>query len=383
MTTSRAALLPLTSTMHHERGVRDLTLAWLEAQLRLLRATGHTQLVLIAEEAGANDARVLVNRLSDTADVVLAIGGAEAAEALMDAEPDVTLLGHGVLLSRTCLTRLSAGPPILACRTPARDWERIDAERHWAGVLRCSANSARQSLASLGDWDVQATILRRAVQDGIGRSDVQACDCAHAFDDPNSPAFLTRERAARMSGGPRLLSRPLDRITERWAESLADRLPDATGPLLALGFLVVCSLAAALFDRPILLTGLLPVIAVLGGVAVASLRLSDRGPLTALALMLAAVVVGPLLAIAAGGAGWLGLAGGMAGLLSTGLLFVVYRGPGPMQGLEMAQAGLLVGTVLIGLPLALTIVALGALLMLLLHPLSRRRIARAWRAWKA
>ena len=382
MTTGRVALLPLTSTLHHEHGVGGLTPGRLDAQLRLLRASGHERVVLIADEGSADEARDLVRRLGDVGDVVLAVGGSAAAAALDDREGVVTVLGHGVLLSQGCLATLPADRPALACRPPASGWERIDADRHWAGVLRCPLVSVRQSLATLGDWDPQATLLRRAVQDGTRRVDVREGDCAHAFGDPNWPMVLGRERAVRLSAGPRLLSRPVDRITATWAERLADRLPGATAPLLGLALLVAGSVAAAMFDRPALAMGLLAMVAVVGGVAIASLRLSDRGPIAALRLILFAVAVVPLLAITAAGGGWLGLTGGVAGLLAAALLFVVHRGPGPLMGLDVGQAGLFVATLLIGLPLALTAVAPLALLSLLLHPVLRRRMAAAWRGWQ-
>ena len=45
-------------------------------------------------------------------------------------------------------------------------FERIDSAHRWAGLARVDANMLGATAAMLGDWDLQSTLLRRAVQAG-------------------------------------------------------------------------------------------------------------------------------------------------------------------------------------------------------------------------
>ena len=48
-------------------------------------------------------------------------------------------------------------------------YERIDAGSRWAGVAMVDANLLGSTAAMLGDWDLQSTLLRRAIQEGAVR----------------------------------------------------------------------------------------------------------------------------------------------------------------------------------------------------------------------
>ena len=45
-------------------------------------------------------------------------------------------------------------------------FERIDAHSRWAGVALVDARLLGSTAAILGDWDLQSTLLRRAIQEG-------------------------------------------------------------------------------------------------------------------------------------------------------------------------------------------------------------------------
>lgn len=92
---------------------------------------------------------------------------AELADALRPNEA-VLALADGVLVA-TPVLREVATRPAPAVLAVARDTnqariERIDAEDHWAGVALVDATLLENTLAMLGDWDLQSTLLRRAVQ---------------------------------------------------------------------------------------------------------------------------------------------------------------------------------------------------------------------------
>src|SRR6188474_1617193 len=46
------------------------------------------------------------------------------------------------------------------------EFERIDGTNRWAGLARVDANMIGATAAMLGDWDLQSTLLRRAIQGG-------------------------------------------------------------------------------------------------------------------------------------------------------------------------------------------------------------------------
>jgi hypothetical protein len=48
-------------------------------------------------------------------------------------------------------------------------FERIDGEARWAGVAVVDAHLLGSTAAMLGDWDLQSTLLRRAIQEGARR----------------------------------------------------------------------------------------------------------------------------------------------------------------------------------------------------------------------
>jgi hypothetical protein len=52
---------------------------------------------------------------------------------------------------------------------PHEMFERIDAQSRWAGVALVDAKLLGSTAAMLGDWDLQSTLLRRAVQEGALR----------------------------------------------------------------------------------------------------------------------------------------------------------------------------------------------------------------------
>ena len=45
-----------------------------------------------------------------------------------------------------------------------------DADSRWAGLARVEAGLVGATAAMIGDWDLQSTLLRRAVQAGAARS---------------------------------------------------------------------------------------------------------------------------------------------------------------------------------------------------------------------
>ena len=73
-------------------------------------------------------------------------------------------------------------------------FERIDAAARWGGMLLIDGARLRRTAAMLGEWDLESTLLRRAVQDGAAR--------IGAYEEGDAP-LRDRETAAALA--------PLDR----------------------------------------------------------------------------------------------------------------------------------------------------------------------------
>ena len=287
--TARYALLPLASTLHHRSdagalGSAALGESVLERQLRLLRASGHDRIVALLPEGASRPPALLVGP-----DLVVATSGREAAARLADVD-HVLMLGHGVVADRSVLDGLRRHDAAVATRPPAAGWERIDGDEHWAGVLILPGASARAVLEGLGDWDAQATLLRRAVQDGVPRLAIPPDKVAHGFAEGGLIRLLQERAHRRLARDDGMTSVPAQVLLRRAARSVADALArpvpvsDAAVVLPA-----VAALAAGASGRPVL-AGLLMLGTVLaGGAASAVRRLADR-PIRRVLLGVSAVV---------------------------------------------------------------------------------------------
>jgi hypothetical protein len=163
-------------------------------------------------------------------------------------------------------------------------FERIDADARWAGLALLQGAFLRETAAMLQDWDLQSTLLRRAVQSG-------ARQIALRTDMPEPPPtiadraddlLVAQGRIVEGSGGAR----------EDWAsryllgpiEASATRalMPSAVTPAwLLIGAGVLTGLGAILFASGwLMIGGLMLLLATpLDGIAdrLAALRLERRG----------------------------------------------------------------------------------------------------------
>jgi hypothetical protein len=144
-----------------------------------------------AARAGAGHVIILVERLP--AALIAAIDrlrrsgiSVEIARSVDDAadrvHPDEALLliADGCIAGQGAIDRLAASkvPTLLTVPDePGREgFERIDAGARWAGVALIDGARLRDTAAMLGDWDLESTLLRRAVQEGAARLSVFAAE---------------------------------------------------------------------------------------------------------------------------------------------------------------------------------------------------------------
>jgi hypothetical protein len=141
----------------------------LERQARLAAAAGADLIVVAVERVPAPLLEAIDRLRSGGLKVVVARNAAEAAEAV---HPDDRLLvfADGLVATETHIGRLLAlGAPTIVTVVDARvddRFERIDAHSRWAGLALYEGDMLKRTAAMLGEWDLQSTLLRKAVQSG-------------------------------------------------------------------------------------------------------------------------------------------------------------------------------------------------------------------------
>jgi hypothetical protein len=82
-----------------------------------------------------------------------------------------------------------------------RDWELIDSSARWAGLLLADGDLVRRTTRMLGDWDLQSTLLRNAVQAGAERVALEPGPLLAQIVDP--AAALAAEQAISQASARR------------------------------------------------------------------------------------------------------------------------------------------------------------------------------------
>lgn len=141
----------------------------IERQVRLAAAAGADPIVLAVERVPP-DLLAAVDRLrAQGMDVVVARSALDAADAI-DAGDRLLLVADGLLASTLHVERLLGldGLSLLTVPDTRVDdrFERIDAHSRWAGLALLDGALLHRTAEMLSDWDLQSTLLRRAVQAG-------------------------------------------------------------------------------------------------------------------------------------------------------------------------------------------------------------------------
>ena len=99
----------------------------------------------------------------------------DAAEAASRFEPGalILLVADGVVAAPDNFARITEeGDPAVAVvpdDEEHEEFERIDATSRWGGLALVDGRTLSSTVAMLGDWDLQSTLLRRAIQEGARR----------------------------------------------------------------------------------------------------------------------------------------------------------------------------------------------------------------------
>lgn len=144
----------------------------IETQARRLVAAGASR-IFVAAGRVTPALTVALDRLAArgiTADLIRRPG--ELGEKILPGLP-VMIIADGIVADNAVLRSIAheTAPVLLAVAdAPAETpFERIDPRDHWAGVALIDAALLEETIAALGDWDLQSTLLRRTAQAGAVR----------------------------------------------------------------------------------------------------------------------------------------------------------------------------------------------------------------------
>ncbi len=143
-----------------------------EYQVRCAASAGAAPVVVIVERLplALNEA---LDRLRHEGISVVAVSDSQDAASRFEAGMPILMIADGLAPDFAALTGLAehAEPTVLLVpddEAHAR-FERVDGSSRWAGLALVDAPTLGSTVAMLGDWDLQSTLLRRIVQGGARR----------------------------------------------------------------------------------------------------------------------------------------------------------------------------------------------------------------------
>lgn len=201
----------------------------LEYQVRSAFAAGAAPIVVVVERV-PQALQDIFERLRLDGIGVFPVSDIDEAVSRFEAGSMILLIGDGVVAPAEMIASLADETEHVIAVVPDDEahaaFERIDAESRWAGVAVIDSHLLNSTAAMLGDWDLQSTLLRRAIQDGARRimADedggktilVESSDQLDAFQR----AFVAASRPARTDWPSRYILAPVeDLATARLMET--------------------------------------------------------------------------------------------------------------------------------------------------------------------
>ena len=232
----------------------------LDYQVRCVAAAEAAPIVIVVERV-PQALQDIFERLRLDGIGVFLVSDIDEAASRFEAGSMILLVGDGVVAPAEMVANLAAEPEPAIAIVPDDEahaaFERIDAESRWAGVALVDAHLLNSTASILGDWDLQSTLLRRAIQSGARRIPVGEAggrtilvESADQLGDFQRN-LLAASRSTRTDWPSRFILAPFEELaTERLMER---RLPPAWLVWAALGLTLA---AALLFVRGWLVTAL-------------------------------------------------------------------------------------------------------------------------------
>ncbi|GAA3888985.1 hypothetical protein GCM10022276_05120 [Sphingomonas limnosediminicola] len=147
----------------------------IDYQVRCASAAGAGPIVVVVERVpqALQDAfeRLRLDGIS-----VFPVSDVQEAVSRFEAGASILVVGDGIAPSAELVAQLVDEPEPAVVTVPDDEahaaFERIDAESRWAGLAVVDAHLLGSTAVMLGDWDLQSTLLRRAIQEGAVRQPV-------------------------------------------------------------------------------------------------------------------------------------------------------------------------------------------------------------------
>ena len=206
----------------------------IEYQARCAAAAGAAPIIVVVERVpqALQDA---FERLRLDGIGVFAASDVKEALSRFEAGSMILLVGDGIAPSADLVAAIAEEPEPAVATVPDDEnharFERIDAQSRWAGVALVDARLLGSTAAMLGDWDLQSTLLRRALQEGAVRIPVGDAagepllvERAEDLDDFQRRLFVA-SRAARPDWVSRYLLPPVEEFATGQMMETAVRPP--------------------------------------------------------------------------------------------------------------------------------------------------------------
>jgi hypothetical protein len=165
-----------------------------ERQARLAAAAGADPIVILVERLPPELVAAIDRMRIEGISAAVARSPDEAAEAIEPGDR-VLVMADGLILDESHVARISdaSAPAVLTMDDHAGDGrhERIDPHSLWAGLAMVDGQMLRRTTSSLGDWDLQSTLLRLAVQSGARQFALRG--------DPADARLVVAERGADLA----------------------------------------------------------------------------------------------------------------------------------------------------------------------------------------
>ena len=219
-----------------------------EYQARCLAAAGAAPLIVLVERVppALNEA---FERLRSEGVAVIPVSDGSEAASRFEAGSQLIMLADGVAPEMADLELLNEEADGVVLTVADDDahaaFERIDGTHRWAGLARVDSNMLGATAAMLGDWDLQSTLLRRAVQSGARFLPSRAADGGPflAHDEESMAGFERRLLMASRTAREDAVSRFVLPLVEELA---TERLMETSvRPALLVQVAVTMTIAAA------------------------------------------------------------------------------------------------------------------------------------------
>ena len=144
----------------------------IDYQVRCAAAAGTHPIVVVVERVpqALQDA---FERLRLDGIGVFPVSDVHDAVSRFEAGASIMLIGDGIAPTADLVASLAKESESVVLTVPDDEaheaYERIDAQSRWAGIAVVDSRLLGSTAAMLGDWDLQSTLLRRAIQDGAVR----------------------------------------------------------------------------------------------------------------------------------------------------------------------------------------------------------------------